>query len=252
MAGSANVAAGGGKTPAGVRSTRLAALCLWIGAALFGGATAFHPPLLDPGEAERELATIASTPYYGTIHWLIAVGAATLTVGLAGAYSACGPCRASMAGSAGRIFIAAQLALWLDVLVDEANGMTALAARYARLVSPEARDALVAVGWAHGARDLLLGYVAAFLFWAAVLVLEWARATGRAVDAGSRRLAIVGAALAGLALAGLLPAAAWPPAALAVLLSTQLPAGLWLFVIGRQLWRSERLAAESSAMPRVP
>lgn len=256
MAGSTNSAGKGTRTPtgetAGVRLTRLAAFSLWLGAALFGGATAFHPPLLDPGEAQKELAIIAATPYYGALHWFIAAGALLLAAGLAGAYATCGPCRTTAAGTAGPVFLAAQLALWLNVLVDEANGMTALATRYARAVNPADRDALVAVGWAHGARNLLLGYAAACLFWAAVLVLECAGASDRNTAASSRRLAVVGAALSGLALVGLLPAAAWPRAALPVLVLTQVPAGLWLFVIGWRLWQQVPSAAGSNASPRVP
>ncbi|MBE3590309.1 MAG: hypothetical protein IMW98_05745 [Firmicutes bacterium] len=214
------------------------AIALWAGTLLFAGATALHPPLLDPAAARRELLVIAATPYYGALHWAIAAGELLMSLGLAGACAAVGPDATRPAGVAARVLLAAQLALWLDVLIDEALGMTALAAAYAQSRDAAVQAALLAVGRAHGGRDLLLGYVAASVLWMAGGIV-CAAAAGRAAKGGSGgRLRARGAWPAALALAGLAAAAAHPPAALPILLATQLPAGVALLWLGWKVWQA--------------
>lgn len=57
-------------------------LCLLAGALLFGGAGLAHPSLTGDGAAQ--LATIAATPAWRTIHWLLLLGLPLMLTGLVG------------------------------------------------------------------------------------------------------------------------------------------------------------------------
>ena len=65
-----------------MRRSAFYALCLLVGALLFGVAGLFHPVLR--GEGASQLATIARTPQWRLIHWSLLFGLPLMLTGLAG------------------------------------------------------------------------------------------------------------------------------------------------------------------------
>ena len=65
-----------------MRRSAFYALCLLVGALLFGVAGLFHPVLR--GEGAAQLATIARTPQWRLIHWSLLFGLPLMLTGLAG------------------------------------------------------------------------------------------------------------------------------------------------------------------------
>lgn len=111
-----------------MRRSAFYALCLLVGALLFGVAGLFHPVLR--GEGAAQLATIARTPQWRLIHWSLLFGLPLMLTGLAGFVEqhretpGAGPARA------GFVIATFAFAIWGLNILFMAGAGTHLAATY--------------------------------------------------------------------------------------------------------------------------
>lgn len=111
-----------------MRRSAYYALCLLVGALLFGVAGLFHPVLR--GEGAAQLATIARTPQWRLIHWSLLFGLPLMLTGLAGFVEqhretpGAGPARA------GFVIATFAFAIWGLNILFMAGAGTHLAATY--------------------------------------------------------------------------------------------------------------------------
>lgn len=111
-----------------MRRSAFYALCLLVGALLFGVAGLFHPVLR--GEGASQLATIARTPQWRLIHWSLLFGLPLMLTGLAGFVEqhretpGAGPARA------GFVIATFAFAIWGLNILFMAGAGTHLAATY--------------------------------------------------------------------------------------------------------------------------
>lgn len=201
---------------------------LFVGVSLL-----FHPLTTDPYAIGSTLAEIGSRPYWGLSHWTIAAGLVQWLIGLTALHGFLRARKAAVFSPFAAAAVIAALPLWLVVMAIEASAGPVLAGED---VAGAATVSLVARSLLPFA--LLLGYVAAFLQWAAVglwgvdllLAGVWPRWFGW------------WGALAGTAGALLLPvAAAIGSARLAVplLVATSGLAAAWTLLAAYYLWKRE-------------
>lgn len=216
---------------------RLGALYTVAGLVLIVSALIPHPPTTDPYDAAGALREITATRPWVLIHWL---GAAGFIPWLIGPRALDLLLRerggAAFSPYAAAIWLAA-LPLWLTVMVLEAGGMPMLARAYAAAAGEAERAGILLVARPPVAFGILLGYLAAFLQWKALALWGVDIVRSGALPRWFGWWGVVGGGAAALAL---IPAVLFPQAALAILIATSGPAGLWTLALAYFLWTVPR------------
>lgn len=209
---------------------RLGAFCIVSGQVFLGFNLLFHPLTTDPYAVGSMLAEIRSRPHWALIHWGFAAGMIQWLIGLLAFDGFLRVRRAAVFSPFAAAAVVAALPVWLVVMTLEASAGPILAGGNGAGADAVFLLARSLLPFAH-----LLGYVAAFLPWAAVGL--WG----------------VDLLLAGLwprwfgwwgVLAGAIGAAALPVAAVIgsarfavpLLALTSGPAVVWTLVLAYYLW----------------
>lgn len=212
---------------------RIGAFHIVLGLALIAAALIPHPPTTDPFDPVGALREIGHTRSWALLHWL---GAAGFVAWLTGPPALHLILRqrggAAFSPYAATIWLSA-LPIWLAVMVLEAGAMPGLAQAFATAAGDEERARVLLVARPAVAFGLLLGYVGAFLQWMAVAL--WGVDILRS-GILPRWFGWWGSAAGGVAAPALILAVLFPKGALAILLATSGPAGLWTLALAYFLW----------------
>lgn len=183
-----------------MRRSAFYALCLLVGALLFGVAGLFHPVLR--GEGAAQLATIARTPQWRLIHWSLLFGLPLMLTGLAGFVEqhretpGAGPARA------GFVIATFAFAVWGLNILFMAGAGTHLAATYSAAEPGLASTHAVFLYDMLHPFGLAAERLATFALGLAFYLLGWAAWNGRVVPRALAWGAFgVGAACMAIALA---------------------------------------------------
>jgi len=217
------------------RLLRIGALALLSGALLFGVASLFHPPTVNPWDPTRSLVA-ATHGWWVVDHWALLISVLLVHFGLFAFHAGISGGRRSAKRAGWRsialAFAVASLILWSGIFLFEVTGWPLLAEA---LTVPRSSPELMPVARALWATSLSLGYAAAFflglsiLCWCLVLV-GWTR-----LPVWFPRLGVI----AGSVSAVVQPLAlAFPRIALWLLIADAALVGLWFLAAAWVMWRA--------------
>lgn len=229
------------------RIGRWGALALAGGAVLFGLASLFHPPTVNPWDPTVSLVEATKVEWI-VDHWALLIAVVLVYFGLFAFHSLIGREEKARWSPSAYAFAVTSLALWVAIFLFEATGWPVVAKAFAGHEMAEAGAGTGDIGKATGTEDLLMiaaralwaptlsvGYAAAFFLGVAIFL--WALDLVR-VKQSPLWLARLGA-ITGAVVAVVEPVALGAPRlALWWLIPAAALLGLWMLAAAWWMWRA--------------